>query len=141
MIFEKEGEKVFKDVWEARNGYIDVILDRSFENLNRFFDRYGLKGLDGEGRIKGLKLLEMERHALQMYTSCGWFFADLSGLETIIVLQQASKAMEFAREMTNREIERMFLDHLSEAHSNLPEMGDGQSGLPASCKTEMRCFG
>jgi alpha-amylase/alpha-mannosidase (GH57 family) len=126
LIFEKEGEKVFKDVWEARNSYIDVILDRSSENLNRFFDRYGLKGLDGGGRIKGLKLLEMERHALQMYTSCGWFFADLSGLETIIVLQHASRAMELAQEMTDKEFERMFLDHLSEAHSNHLEMGDGK---------------
>ena len=126
LIFGKEGEKLFKDVWEARNGYIDVILNRSSENLNRFFDRYGLKGLDREGRIQGIKLLEMERHALQMYTSCGWFFADLSGLETIIVLQHASRAMELAREMTSGELERMFLNHLSEAQSNLPEMGDGK---------------
>ena len=126
LIFEKEGEKVFKDVWEARNGYIDVILDRSPENLDRFFDRYGLKDLNGEGRIKGLKLLEMERHALQMYTSCGWFFADLSGLETIIVLQRAARATELAQEMTKKEVEKIFLDRLSEATSNLPEMGDGR---------------
>ena len=126
LIFEEEGEKVFKDVWEARNGYIDVILDRSSENLDRFFDRCALEGLHGEGRIKGLKLLEMERHALQMYTSCGWFFADLSGLETIIVLQHAARAMELAQEMTNKEVERAFLDRLSEASSNLSEMGDGR---------------
>lgn len=125
-IFEEEGEKVFKDVWEARNGYIDVILDRSSGNLDHFFHRYGLKGLNGEGRIKGLRLLEMERHALQMYTSCGWFFSDLSGLETIIILQHAARAMELAREMTNKEIEGMFLNCLSEGNSNLPEMGDGR---------------
>jgi alpha-amylase/alpha-mannosidase (GH57 family) len=126
LIFEKEGEKIFKDVWEARNGYIDVILDRSPENLGRFFDQAGLKGLHEEGRIKGLKLLEMERHALQMYTSCGWFFADLAGLETIIVLQHAARAMELAQDVAGKDIEGMFLDHLSKAKSNLPEMGDGR---------------
>jgi alpha-amylase/alpha-mannosidase (GH57 family) len=126
LIFEKEGEKVFKDVWEARNSYIDVILDRSPDNLDRFFNQYGLKGLRKEERIKGLKLLEMERHALQMFTSCGWFFADLSGLETMIVLQHAARAMELAQDAAGKDIERMFLDPLSKAKSNLPEMGDGR---------------
>ncbi len=125
-IFEKEGGKIFKDVWEARNGYIDVILDRSSEGLNRFFDRYGSKDLDGKRRIKGLKLLEMERHALQMYTSCGWFFADLAGLETVIILQHAARAMELAQDMANKDVEEIFLGYLSEAKSNLPEMGDGR---------------
>ena len=125
-IFESDGEKVFKDAWEARNGYIDVILDRSPGNINRFFDRYGIRGLEGEGRIQGLKLLEMERHALQMYTSCGWFFADLSGLETVIVLQHAARAIELAQGMGKKGIEERFLDRLSWAKSNLPEMGDGR---------------
>jgi alpha-amylase/alpha-mannosidase (GH57 family) len=125
-IFEREGEKIFKDIWEARNGYIDVILDRSSKSLNRFFDRYGVKGLDGEGRIKGLKLLEMERHALLMYTSCGWFFADLAGLETVQVLLYAARAIQYAEELTGQEIEEKFIQHLSEAKSNLPEMGDGR---------------
>ena len=80
-------------MWEARNGYIEVILDRSPERMKKFFERYGVKGLDQEGRIKGLKLLEMQRHALLMYTSCGWFFADLSGLETIQILQYAARAI------------------------------------------------
>ncbi len=125
-IFEREGGKIFKDVWDARNGYIDVIWDRSPDSLNRFFDRYGFRDLDGQRRIKGLKLLEMERHALQMYTSCGWFFADLAGLETIIILQHAARAMELVQDVANKDVEGIFLDHLSEAKSNLPEMGDGR---------------
>ncbi len=125
-IFEREGGEIFKDVWDARNGYIDVIFDRSSDNLNRFFDRYGLKNLDGQRRIKGLKLLEMERHALQMYTSCGWFFADLAGLETIIILQHAARAMELAQDIANKDLGEIFWGYLSEAKSNLPEMGDGR---------------
>ncbi len=125
-IFEREGRKIFKDVWDARNGYIDVILDRSPDSLNRFFDRYGFRDLDGQRRIKGLKLLEMERHALQMYTSCGWFFADLAGLETMIILQHAARAMELIQDVADKDVEGIFLGHLFEAKSNLPEMGDGR---------------
>jgi alpha-amylase/alpha-mannosidase (GH57 family) len=124
-VFEKEGEKIFQDVWKARNGYIEVILNRSPEGIKTFFDRYGAISLDEKGRLKGLKLLEMQRHALQMYTSCGWFFADLAGIETIIVLQHASRAIKLAQEWTGAEIEKQFLQHLSEAKSNLPEKGKG----------------
>jgi alpha-amylase/alpha-mannosidase (GH57 family) len=125
-IFEREGEKIFKDIREARNGYIDVILDRSSESLNRFFDRYEVEGLNPEGRFKGLKLLEMERHALLMYTSCGWFFADLAGLEAVQVLLYAGRAIQLAEEFCGQEIEEKFIQRLSEARSNLPEMGDGR---------------
>ncbi len=124
-IFEREGREIFKDIWKARNGYIDVILDRSSMSLNRFFDQYGVEGLDGEGRIKGLKLLEMQRHALLMYTSCGWFFADLAGLETVQILLYAARAIQLAEELTGQEIEKRFIQYLSEAKSNLSEMGDG----------------
>jgi hypothetical protein len=124
-VFEREGEKIFRDVWQARNGYIEVILNRSPEKVKSFFEQYGGKGLGEEGRIKGLKLLEMQRHALQMYTSCGWFFNDLAGIETIIVLQHAARAIQLAEAWTGREIEAKFVQHLSEARSNLPEMGKG----------------
>jgi alpha-amylase/alpha-mannosidase (GH57 family) len=125
LVFEREGEKIFQDVWKARNGYIEVILHRSPERIKNFFDQYGANDLDEKGRIKGLKLLEMQRHALQMYTSCGWFFADLAGLETILILQHAARATQLAEELTEGEIEKQFVQHLSEAKSNLPEMGRG----------------
>ena len=125
QVFEREGEKIFQDVWNARNGYIEVILNRSPETIKGFFEQYGFKGLDEQGRIKGLKLLEMQRHALQMYTSCGWFFADLAGLETLLILQHAGRAIQLAEELTGGEIEKKFLEKLTEAKSNLPEMGSG----------------
>ena len=125
-LYEKEGEKIFNDVWGARNGYIDVILDRSPEKVKKFFETFGVKGLDEKGRIRGLRLLEMERHALLMYTSCGWFFADLSGLETVQILKYASRAIQLAEELTGPGIEEKFVESLSRAKSNLPEMGDGR---------------
>jgi len=125
QVFEREGGKIFQDVWEARNGYIEVILNRSPEGIKNFFDQFGARSLDQKGRTKALKLLEIQRHALQMYTSCGWFFADMSGIETIIVLQHAARAIHLAEELTGGEIEKQFVQHLSEAKSNLPEMGKG----------------
>jgi len=125
-LYEKEGEKIFQDVWEARNGYIEVMLDRSPERVRKFFETFGVKGLDQKGRIRGLKLLEMERHALLMYTSCGWFFADLCGLETVQILKYASRAIQLAEELTGQGIEEKFVGSLSRAKSNLPKMGDGR---------------
>jgi alpha-amylase/alpha-mannosidase (GH57 family) len=126
LLFEREGEGIFKDVWEARNGYIHVLFVRSPDEIKKFFDRYGRGELDRERKIRGLRLLEMETHALQMYTSCGWFFADVSGLETLIVFQHAARAVELAEELTGQEIEKGFLKHLTEAKSNLPEMENGK---------------
>ncbi len=124
-VFEREGGEIFQDVWQARNGYVEVISDRSPERVKNFFDRFGTKDLDEKGRLKGLKLLEMQRNVLQMYTSCGWFFVDLAGIETIIVLQHASRAIQLAAVWTGEEIEKAFVQHLSEAKSNVPEMGKG----------------
>lgn len=125
QVFEREGKRIFQNAWEARNGYIEVILDRSPEKIKSFFERYGFKDLDEREKIKGLKLLEMQRHALQMFTSCGWFFSDLAGIETTLILQHASRAIQLAEEMTEPEIEKKFIRHLSEAKSNVPEMGTG----------------
>ncbi|MBM4338668.1 MAG: DUF3536 domain-containing protein [Deltaproteobacteria bacterium] len=125
VLFEKEGEKVFHDPWEARNGYIEVITDRSSPSISKFFEHYGCQGLNETGRIKGLKLLEMERHGLRMFTSCGWFFADLAGLETILILEHAARAIQYAEECSNQEIEKRFLKVLAEGRSNRPQMGDG----------------
>lgn len=126
LVFEREGEGIFNDVWEARNGYIHVLFDHSPGGIHKFFDRHGQGKLDWEGKIRGLRLLEMERHTLQMYTSCGWFFADLSGLETLIVLQHAARAIQLAEELAGQKMEGKFLSPLSEAKSNLPEMGNGK---------------
>jgi alpha-amylase/alpha-mannosidase (GH57 family) len=125
-IFEIEGGKIFKDVWEARNGYVEVVLDRSPAGRERFFEKYGLQGMNEKEKIKGLKLMEMERHALKMYTSCGWFFNDLAGLETVIVLQNAARAMQLADELKGQETGTRFLERLSEAESNLSGMGNGR---------------
>jgi alpha-amylase/alpha-mannosidase (GH57 family) len=125
LLFEKEAGKVFRNPWEAREGYIDVIPNRSPERVRTFFEKHGLKGLEERGRTRGVKLLEMERHGLRMFTSCGWFFADLAGLETALILKHAARAIQLAEEFSVEGIEERFLESLSRGRSNLPEMGDG----------------
>ncbi|MCX8116998.1 MAG: DUF3536 domain-containing protein [Desulfobacterota bacterium] len=125
-LYEEEGRKLFPDPWRARDGYIDLIMDRSPERIERFFEEYGHRDLDPKDWVRGIKLLEMQRHGLRMFTSCGWFFADLAGLETQLILQHAARAIDLATEFTDRPLEKRFLDLLSQGRSNVPGMGDGR---------------
>jgi alpha-amylase/alpha-mannosidase (GH57 family) len=124
--FEKEAGKLFADPWEARDDYIFVILNRSPENVAAFFERHAGRPLDELERVRALKLLEMQRHALLMYTSCGWFFNDLGGIETIQVLRYAGRVVQLAEQLFHESIEAQFLRRLEKAHSNVPEKGTGR---------------
>ncbi|MBM4288565.1 MAG: DUF3536 domain-containing protein [Deltaproteobacteria bacterium] len=126
QIFTQEGGRYLQDPWAARNDYIEVILDRSEESREEFFRRHGAPKLKPQDRTKALKLLEMERHVLLMYTSCGWFFADLSGLESLQVMKYAARALQLGQEFTKTDLETPFLDILAQAKSNIPAMGNGR---------------
>lgn len=129
-VFEDEGGKLFGDPWAARDAYIDVILDRRKPSVYRFLAQHarfpGEQPLADAAIVRALELLEMQRHALLMYTSCGWFFDDLAGIETIQILRYAARALELAESITGRDLESDFLARLARAHSNRPELGDGR---------------
>jgi alpha-amylase/alpha-mannosidase (GH57 family) len=124
-LFEREAAPLLHDPWAARNDYIDVILNRSPEALWIFFEKHSKRQLRPEETTLALKLLEMQRHAMLMYTSCGWFFDELSGIETVQVIQYAGRVIQLAQETANADFEQEFLGRLAEAKSNLPELGDG----------------
>jgi alpha-amylase/alpha-mannosidase (GH57 family) len=124
-IFEAEGQKYFQDPWQARNAYVDIIFDRSNGVLEDFFAQQGRPKLQEDDRVAALKLLEMQRHALLMYTSCGWFFADLSGLETLQVIKYAARALQLGQDFTSEPLEAPFLKILGRAVSNIPKEGNG----------------
>jgi alpha-amylase/alpha-mannosidase (GH57 family) len=124
-LFEEQASPLLRDPWEARDDYIEVILDRSPEALWVFFEKHSRRELRPEETTRALKLLEMQRHAMLMYTSCGWFFDELSGIETVQVMQYAARVVQLARETSGTELEPEFLKRLAEARSNLPEFGDG----------------
>ncbi len=127
QIFEAEGEALLRDPWAARNNYIDVVLDRSEKSLNDFWRKNATRDLSHQDQVRGLKLLEMQRHAMLMYTSCGWFFDELSGLETVQVLHYAGRAIQLAREAAGASnIEGPFCERLRAARSNIPEHENGE---------------
>jgi hypothetical protein len=124
--FEKEAGKIFADPWAARDDYIFVILNRSPENVSAFFERHALRQPEGLERVRALKLLEMQRHALLMYTSCGWFFNDVGGIETLQVLRYAGRVVQLAEQLFQEPVEAQFLWRLEKARSNVPENGTGR---------------
>ncbi len=124
-LFERQAAELLTDPWKARNDYIDVILDRSPESLWIFFEKYSRRQLKHEETVLALKLLEMQRHAMLMYTSCGWFFDELSGIETVQVIQYAGRVIQLACEIAQENLEEEFLTLLAKAKSNIPEAGDG----------------
>lgn len=122
--FEKKGRLYFKDPWAARNDYIELILDRSEEARRRFFTRHATDKA-WKNPAAALALLEMQRHALLMYTSCGWFFDEISGIETVQILQYAARALELNSQAGGKDLETEFIRLLVKAPSNIKELKDG----------------
>ncbi len=122
-IYEQEAGRLLKDHWKARNEYIGVILNREQKNVEQFLQTHSRKLLSKENQILLLRLLEMQRNALLMYTSCGWFFDEISGIETNQILQYALRAIAYARQISGAELHETFIDKLRAAPSNVFEHG------------------
>ena len=117
--FENAGSEVLRDPWAARNDYIDVILDH--RALDGFLNRHSLR--PDETRI--VQLLEMQRSALLMFASCGWFFSDVAGIETIQVMRYAARVMDLQRQLGFEPPLKEFLEIMAGAKSNDPAKGNG----------------
>ena len=126
LIFEQYGKKYFTDVWSVRNKYINVILDRNDMNVKNFQHENFLPDLSDEDKVHGMELLEIQRQAMLMYTSCGWFFSEISGIETVQIMKYAARAMQLASRFTDKNLEENFLNILSQAKSNIPEHSTGK---------------
>ena len=133
--FEQRARAYLKDPWSARNDYIRVVLDRSSENVQAFIERHAARSLADEDKITALRLLELQRHALLMYTSCGWFFDELSGIETVQVIDYAGRAVQLGQEIFGDQIESQFVERLAAARSNIPEHRDGKNIYEKLVKT------
>jgi len=124
--YEQKARESLKDPWAARNDYIEVILDRSPETVQRFLERHRTHELNESEVITVLKLMELQRHTMLMYTSCGWFFDELSGPETVQIIQYAGRAVQLAEELFGDTLEGRFSEHLELAKSNIRKHGDGK---------------
>jgi hypothetical protein len=124
-IFEDQVKELITDPWQARDEYIDIILNRSEDNVLRFLKKHSSRPLNQSDRVKVLELLEMQRHAMLMYTSCGWFFDEVSGLETVQVIQYAARAMQLAKDVSGINLEDAYKGLLKRIPSNLKEHEHG----------------
>ena len=124
--YEEKARQFMKDPWAARDDYMEVILDRSEESIQQFLGKHASREINEAERVTVLKLLELQRYAMLMYTSCGWFFDDLSGIETVQVIQYAGRVVQLAEGLFGDDTEPHFLELLEPAKSNLPEHGDGR---------------
>jgi alpha-amylase/alpha-mannosidase (GH57 family) len=127
-LAEQLSQSLFKDLWVARDAYIQVVLDRSPASIIRFFADHTTRHLTEDERVTALELMELERHTQLMYTSCGWFFDEISGIETVQIIAYAGRVLQLAAKLfgpSGFALEAEFLTRLARAKSNVPEMGDG----------------
>ncbi len=123
--FEQSGRELLKDPWKARDEFISVVLDRSPQNIDHFLVEHSGRELNSEEQVRALELLEMQRHAMLMYTSCGWFFDELTGIETVQVIQYAGRAVQLAQKLFGDHREQEFVNRLRQARSNIQGFGTG----------------
>jgi alpha-amylase/alpha-mannosidase (GH57 family) len=127
LSFETHAKQYLRNPWFARDSYIDVMLDRSPDNIERFLAEHAAKQLSHNEKSAVLKLLELQRHTMLMYTSCGWFFDELGGIETVQCIQYAGRVVQLAHELFPElpKLEEDFLQLLVKAKGNTQPLTDG----------------
>jgi hypothetical protein len=123
--YESKASEFLLNPWQARDDYINLVLDRSEASLKKFLTGHARRALSESETVTALSLLEMQRHAMLMYTSCGWFFDELSGIETVQVIMYAGRVLQLVQQLFPDHHEQTFRELLQSAKSNLPEYGDG----------------
>jgi alpha-amylase/alpha-mannosidase (GH57 family) len=124
-IYENEAVSYVTDPWLARDDYISVVLDRSADSVRRFLERHQTHKLTATEQVRLFQLLEMQRHTQLMFTSCGWFFDDISGLETVQNMFYAARTIQLARKATGQDLEPAYTAKLESAKSNVPQFVNG----------------
>ncbi len=124
-VYTARAKGFLRNPWGARDDYIEVIMNRSEEAKKDFLARHAIKPLTGPERSLVFQLLEMQRNAMLMYTSCGWFFDEISGIEAVQVLSYAARALDLVARFTKKTLEPEFIERLDEAQSNIAGMGSG----------------
>ena len=124
-IFERRGAKVLHDPWAARDAYATVLLQRDEERRRAFLEHHAVGRAHSRERSRIWKLLEMQRYGLLSFTSCGWFFDECSGIETVQILTYAARALQLAAEF-GANLEPEFVHRLQALRSNLPQYKDGR---------------
>ena len=126
-LYQAAAKELLRDPWTARDEYGRVITDHASGKIDSFLDEHAVRNLSAEEVVRALRLLEMQRHLMLMYTSCGWFFDEPTGPETVQVLQYAARAVQLSEVLFGSKREEQFLTRLERVWSNIPECGNGRN--------------
>ncbi|HSE37720.1 MAG TPA: DUF3536 domain-containing protein, partial [Blastocatellia bacterium] len=124
-VFLRESAIPFEDPQGTASDYIEVILDRSLENSESFLRNHARRELSEAETVNAWRMLEIQRYARLIYTSCGWFFDDISNIETVKIIEYAARAIQLAREVGGVDLETPFIKDLLHAAGNNPDLADG----------------
>jgi len=136
-LVQARAAQIFRNLDEARNAYIEVVLNR--DETDNFLAAHASRELTPEERVTALQLMELERNAMLMYTSCGWFFDDISGIETVQVIAYAGRVLHLAEKLFNEwggALELDFIGALKHAQSNVASQGTGADIYQRSVQRE-----
>jgi alpha-amylase/alpha-mannosidase (GH57 family) len=122
--FEEAGGELLRDPWAARDEYVEMIGPGAAPREELLL-RHAARSLSADEQVRALTLLEAQRAGMTMYTSCGWFFNDISGIETLQTLRYAGRVVEMLETLSLASPVDEFLEILSEAQSNLPDKPNG----------------
>ena len=122
--FAETAEDLFRDPWAVRDESISLVLDH-MKSRERFIHDHAPRALTGKQQERALLFLELQWNALLMYTSCGWFFNDISGIEPVQIMKYAARAIDLMNQLGLRSPRDRFLEILAEAKSNRSELGNG----------------
>jgi alpha-amylase/alpha-mannosidase (GH57 family) len=125
-LFEQRALRLLRRPWAARDDYVELLLDRSREAGDRFLSRHVRRPVSNAERDEILDLLEMQRHALLMYASCGWFFDDPSRIETVQLLCHAGRVVDLAERRFGEPVEAALLERLARVESSHAGRGDAR---------------
>lgn len=123
-IFETEASRIFKDPWAARNDYVNVILRRNDDTIRRFLRDHCSQAIEPQ---RALRIMEVQRNAMLMYTSCGWFFDEVSGIETTQIMQYACRAMQLVSQISEANLELEFRKRLEHVPSNVATLANASN--------------
>lgn len=117
ILYEEQTAAFFEDAWDVRNAYVSVVLS-GHSTVREFLSASVPRNVSDDDCRTLATLLEMQHNRMLMYTSCGWFFDDISGIETLQILRYAARVIQLAQ-THSPELLTAFLKELHNAVSNV----------------------
>lgn len=122
-VFDREGRRMLNDPWAARDDFGRVLA--GLDSIDDVITRHAHPNISDLDRQCAFDLLRAQFHMMLAFSSCGWFFADPAGIETVINLRQAARAIELTERWTSDALEDQFVSSITLMRSNERREGDG----------------